>query len=106
MRPVPFFRVGNHPALDFVNTLAADAAGPLELLHTDADLWRWARGSELAGRLEAGARGAARLDPAVPRLRAALRQLFLARIDGGAPPRAALEQLNEVLAWPAPAPQL
>jgi predicted RNA-binding Zn ribbon-like protein len=101
-----FFWVGNHPALDFVNTLAAGPDGPLELLRSDADLWRWARASPLAGRLRTAQRSNARLDPEVPRLRAALHALCAARIDGGPPQRAALERLNESLALPRPPARL
>jgi predicted RNA-binding Zn ribbon-like protein len=101
-----FFWVGNHVVLDFVNTLAASAEGPLELLRSDADLWRWARATPLAPRLRPAQRPGPRLDPEVPHLRATLLALFSARIDGHAPPRAALEHLNEVLGRPAPAPQL
>ena len=109
--PVPgridFLRVGNHLALDFVNTLAAGAAGPLEFLHTDADLWRWARGTALAERLRPARRpDAARLDPAVPDLRAALQALFGARIEASRPPAVALQRLNEALAWQSPSPRL
>jgi predicted RNA-binding Zn ribbon-like protein len=101
-----FFWVGNHLALDFVNTLAAGAEGPLELLHSDADLWRWARASPLAERVRPAPRSPARLDPEVPRLRSALHGLFTARIDGRPPPRAELERLNEVLGLPRPPPRL
>jgi predicted RNA-binding Zn ribbon-like protein len=101
-----FFWVGNHLALDFVNTLAAGPDGPLELLRSDADLWRWARASPLAERLRPAQRSSARLDPEVQRLRAALHALVTARIDGGPPPRAALERLNESLALPRPPARL
>jgi len=101
-----FFWVGNHLALDFVNTLAAGPEGPLELLGSDADLWRWARASELAERVRPAQRSALRLEPEVPRLRAALHALFTARIDSESPPRGALERLNEVLALPRPPARL
>jgi predicted RNA-binding Zn ribbon-like protein len=104
---IDFFRVGNHLALDFVNTLAAGAAGPLELLHTDGDVWRWARGTELASRLRPAPRpDAARIDPAVPRLRAAMHALFTARIEASRPPADALRRLNEALAWHGPPSRL
>lgn len=98
--PQDFLRVGNHPALDFVNTLLAGPEGPVDLLRSDADLWRWARGSELRALLRPPRGSARELDPAVPRLRAALWALFRAHIDGRAPPRAALAQVNAVLAEP------
>jgi predicted RNA-binding Zn ribbon-like protein len=101
-----FFRVGNHLALDFVNTLAAGPEGPVELLQGDADLWRWARGTELAELLGPAREPGARLDPAVPRLRGALHALFTARIEAREPPAAALRRANEALAWPGPAPRL
>jgi predicted RNA-binding Zn ribbon-like protein len=101
-----FFWVGNHPALDFVNTLAAGPGGPVELLHSEADLWRWARASPLAGRLRPARRPGARLDPEVRPLRAALHALFSARIAGLPLPRRELGRLNEVLTWRAPAPRL
>lgn len=101
-----FFWVGNHLALDFVNTLAAGPEGPLDLLGSDVDLWRWARASELAEGAQPAQRPATRLDPEVPRLRATLHVLFVARIDGSAPPRAALGRLNGALALPRPPARL
>lgn len=101
-----FFWVGNHLALDFVNTLAAGPEGPLELLGSDTELWRWARASELAERVRPVKRPASRLDPEVLRLRGALHALFSARIDGSAPPRSALECLNDTLAFPRPQARL
>jgi len=95
-----FLRVGNHLALDFVNTLLAGPEGPIDLLASDADLWRWARGSELSERARPAQKPGPRLDPEVPRLRAALCALCSTRIDGTAPPRAALECLNQALALP------
>ena len=92
--------------MDFVNTLPAGPGGPLDLLHSDADLWCWARAS---GRIE-GARPARKSglghDPDVPRLRAALHALFVARIEAEAPPPAALVQLNAALAEPQPPARL
>lgn len=93
-----FFWVAHQPALDFVNTLAAGPAGPLELLPSDAELWRWARTAGLARSAPAAPR--AGLDPAIARLRAALRELFEAVCAGKPAPRKALEQLNEALALP------
>lgn len=101
-----FLWVGNHLTLDFVNTLVAGPDGPLELLGSDVDLWRWARASELAQRIRPAQRSAVRLEPEVPRLRAALRALFTARIDGESPPRGALERLNAVLALARPPARL
>lgn len=95
-----FFWVGNHLALDFVNTLAAGPEGALELVRSDADLWRWARASELGERLRPARKAGPELDPAVHRLRAALGALFAAAIDSRAPPRAALEEVNAALAQP------
>ena len=97
-----FFWVGNHLALDFVNTLAAGPEGPLELLGSDADLWRWARASQLAEHVRPVRRPTAHLDPEVPRLRAAIHALCVASIDGDTPPRGALQSLNDALALPRP----
>jgi len=95
-----FFFVAGQPALDFVNTLAAGAQGPLELLHADADLWRWARTGLPGERLAPQRASRTRLDPRVRALRTALHVLVLARIDGRAPPATALARLNSVLAEP------
>ena len=97
-----FFWVGNHLALDFVNTLLAGPEGPVDLLRSDADLWRWARASELGPRARPARAPARELDPAVTRLRAALGALFRAAIDSRAPPRAALAEVNAALAQPPP----
>lgn len=95
-----FFFVGGQPALDFVNTLAASAQGPLELLHADADLWRWARTGLPGERLAPERASRTHLDPRVRALRSALHALVLARIERRTPPAAALAQLNSMLAEP------
>lgn len=100
-RAAAFLWVAGHPALDFVNTLAAGTHGPLELLHTEAELWRWARAGLPDERLAPARTSSARLDPRVRALRSALHALFLARIERRAPPPAALARLNAALAHPA-----
>lgn len=93
-----FLWVGNHLAMDFVNTLIAGPDGPVDLLRSDADLWRWAHDSGRIDTARPARKPGSALDPAVLRLRAAMHALFIARIDGIAPPRAALEHLNDALA--------
>ena len=105
--------LGEPLAIEFVNTLFTDGGRPLDALTTPAALTRW---------LEANAE---RIDPPLPRrmgagdleraraLRAMIRALLAAAVDGEAPPAAAVRQLNEVAAlapftahlhWPAGGP--
>jgi predicted RNA-binding Zn ribbon-like protein len=97
-RAPAFLWVAGHPALDFANTLAAGADGPLELLRSDAELWRWARLGLPDERLAPARTPSSGLDPRVRALRSALHALFLARIERRAPPSAALARLNACLA--------
>jgi predicted RNA-binding Zn ribbon-like protein len=100
----PFVFIANHPAVDFVNTERVEAEQRIELLHSSADLWRWARRTGVSGPApRAGAGG--RLHRGVRPLRAALRALFESSSGGRAPPRGALAVLNAALRGaPRPAP--
>ena len=104
--------LGEPLAIELANTLF-NGGRPLDALTTPAALTRW---------LEANAE---RIDPPLPRrmgagdleraraLRAMIRALLAAAVDGEAPPAAAVRQLNEVAAlapftahlhWPAGEP--
>lgn len=104
--PAPFVFVGNHRALDFVNTEIAEGGAPRDLLGDFADLVSWL---EHAGALDrASARTAlARWDGKragemvledARELRTALHRLADAAAEGRPVPRATLERVNELLA--------
>lgn len=46
-KPIPFLFLGNHPCLDFINTLVVMDGRPVELLNTLSDLLRWLAQSRL-----------------------------------------------------------
>jgi predicted RNA-binding Zn ribbon-like protein len=94
--PSDFVFVGNHAAVDFVNTELIEAARRVDLLRSDADLFRWARGAGLLERASATP-ASKRLHPSVRPLRAAIRLLLTAQLDRAAPPQAALARLNGIL---------
>ncbi len=102
----PFVFVGNHRALDFVNTEVAVEGAPRDLLTDLPDLVDWlAR----AGALDAasartalsrwgGRRQGAALVAAARSLRSALRRLADAWAAGKPAPRAVVARVNELLA--------
>jgi predicted RNA-binding Zn ribbon-like protein len=104
--PFPFLFVGNHRALDFVNTEIAWEGMPRDLLTGLDDLIGWL---VQAGALDGAAaraalarwggrrQGAAAID-AARALRAALRRLAGAWSGGKPAPRATVAQVNELLA--------
>jgi predicted RNA-binding Zn ribbon-like protein len=97
---VEFVFVGNRLAVDFVNTELFEASARIDLLSSDAALMAWARASGLA-EFASAARGAElRLDRRVRPLRAALRSIFEARIEGRRPAADALGLLNDLLTSP------
>lgn len=90
----PFLFIGNNVAVDLVNTEMLSRGERVELLQGVDDLAHWARaaGLQVDGQLQAGDLVAARA------LRAALRNVFQARIDGAAGGRRDLAVINEHLA--------
>lgn len=104
--PAPFLFVGNHPALDFVNTEIVEVGAPRDLLTGLPDLVRWL---EQAGMLEAGMaasalarwRGTRTGETVLARareLRTALRRAADAVARGRPLPRASVEAINALLA--------
>jgi predicted RNA-binding Zn ribbon-like protein len=101
----PFIFVGNHRALDFVNTEIAVDGAPRDLLTGFPDLVDWlARAGALdspsartaIGRWQ-GKRGGDEVVAEARELRAALRRLADAVAEGRAPPRATIERVNALL---------
>ena len=104
--PSPFVFVGNHRALDFVNTEVAVEGVPRELLTSLDDLVLWlARASALDGSAARTAlaswkgrrKGEAAVE-AARALRTALRRLADAWAGGKPAPRATVARVNELLA--------
>jgi predicted RNA-binding Zn ribbon-like protein len=103
--PFPFVFVGNHRALDFVNTEVAVEGVPRDLLNGLDDLVAWLVG---AGALDSASarsalarwggrrRGAAAVE-AARELRTALRRLADAWTAGKPAPRAVVARVNELL---------
>lgn len=104
--PSPFVFVGNHRALDFVNTEVAVEGVPRELLTSLDDLVLWlARAGALDGTAARAAlaswkgrrKGEAAVE-AARALRTALRRLADAWAGGKPAPRATVARVNELLA--------
>ena len=104
--PSPFVFVGNHRALDFVNTEMASEGMPVDLLRGVTDLVAWLERSggidhgtaETAlERWGAGRRGE-KLLSAARSLRTDLKHMADAAAEGRPVPRAALERVNRILA--------
>jgi predicted RNA-binding Zn ribbon-like protein len=104
--PSPFVFVGNHRALDFVNTAVAVEGEPRDLLGGLDDLAAWlVRAGALDGASARAAlarwggrrRGEAAVE-AARALRAALRRLADAWAAGKPAPRATVARVNELLA--------
>lgn len=104
--PFPFVFVGNHRALDFVNTEVAVDGVPRDLLGGLDDLAAWL---VAAGALDSasarkalarwsGRRGGARTVEVARQLRTALRRLAHAWAAGKPAPRGTVAVVNEVLA--------
>ncbi len=91
--PVPAPRVGDHPAMDFLNTHATPGGVPTEWLATGADFLTWLERAELIDAAAAGKfRGAAQLDVAAKGARALREWLRLfVRRHAGQPMTAAAE---------------
>jgi predicted RNA-binding Zn ribbon-like protein len=101
-RPIEFIFVGNHAALDFVNTELALPAGRVDLLQSDDDLvaWATAAGLDVTGLPRRVSHD--HLEPGARRLRSALRESFEAVVERRRPKRDALNVLNELLTGPSP----
>jgi predicted RNA-binding Zn ribbon-like protein len=103
---IPFFFVGNHRLLDFVNTEVAVEGAPRDLLARPDDLVDWLeragavdRATAQAARAEwGGGRPGTRVLAKARTLRTALRRLADAAAAGRPVPRATLEQVNALLA--------
>jgi predicted RNA-binding Zn ribbon-like protein len=104
--PFPFVFVGNHRALDFVNTEVAVEGVPRDLLGGLNDLAAWL---VAAGALDSasarkalvrwgGRRQGGRAVDAARELRTALRRLADAWAGGKPPPRGTVAMVNELLA--------
>lgn len=94
--------IAGNPALDFINTQVIEAGVQKELLDSDRDLLEWAHAASLLRvppRALRQASGQA-LDAKVRPLRAALRSLFEACVDGKRPPQKAIARVNEMLLLP------
>jgi predicted RNA-binding Zn ribbon-like protein len=96
--------IGGHPALDFVNTLAATVEQPAEFLHDYADLVAWAAHAEVIAPATAGAlRELALHHPAEAaltyadalRLRTCLDEILRARLAGDPPEPAVLDGIRD-----------
>ena len=104
--PLPFVFVGNHRALDFVNTEVAVEGIPRDLLGGLNDLASWlvavgALDSASARKALArwgGRRGGARAVVAARELRSALRRLADAWAAGKPAPRGTVAMVNDLLA--------
>ena len=101
-----FVFVGNHRALDFVNTEMARDGMPLDLLGSVADLVGWL---ETSGAIDGGtaaeaiekwgsARRGEKLLAAARALRTDLRHVADAAAEGRAVPRHAVDRVNRILA--------
>ncbi|HEX3233526.1 MAG TPA: ABATE domain-containing protein [Gemmatimonadales bacterium] len=103
--PSPFVFVGNHRALDFVNTQVATEGVLRDLLGDFADLVQWLEATGSIDRPSArkalvqwkGKRSGAAALTEARALRAALRRLADAAGAGRQVPRATLERVNQLL---------
>ena len=100
-----FLFVGNHLALDFVNTRPVIGGDPVEFLTDGAALARWLEASRLigdgAGKPLAGVWSSRRLGAevdSVVRFREHFRQALLGMEEGRVPGGAFLEEINRLLA--------
>jgi predicted RNA-binding Zn ribbon-like protein len=110
---MPFLFVGNHPALDFVNTQLRANGQPLDLLTTYSDLVTWMVQARLAGkdeektlrRLAGEAKSAQTLERARV-FRNALREMVERIASGKSVPEEAIRSINEMLRYRMGYPQL
>jgi predicted RNA-binding Zn ribbon-like protein len=112
--PSPFFFVGNHRALDFVNTEIAVEGELQDLLGGFGDLVAWLEQAELLDRASAraareaweGKRGGEAVVAEARGFRSALRRLADAVAAGRPVPRGTVEMVNELLARGASVPRV
>lgn len=96
-----FILVGNSLAVDFVNTQRIEDGATKELLTSGGDIFRWARAAGLAiSKAMIRAAFSEPLSQDALRLRAAIRRLFEALLDGEEPPAGDIAVLNEFLLRP------
>lgn len=101
-----FLFLGNHLALDFVNTRPVQDGEAVELLTDFEALLRWFRAAALLSSREAAdlrqewgqSARAQRVVEALRELRERLRKEVLSREDGGAIHRAVVDELNQLMA--------
>lgn len=102
-----FIFIGNHPCLDFINTLIAQNGKPVDLLDTFSDLVRWLEQTHLLEREEARKaernwgnkpEGRRLLDQA-REFRASLREMVVRIAAGKSVPPAAIENINKLLRY-------
>jgi predicted RNA-binding Zn ribbon-like protein len=103
--PSPFVFIGNHRLLDFVNTEVAADGALRDLLGGFGDLVHWLEAAGALDRAPArtalikweGKRSGEAALTAARTLRAALRRLADAAVEGRPVPRATLERVNQLL---------
>jgi predicted RNA-binding Zn ribbon-like protein len=101
-----FFFLGNHLALDFLNTRPVRDGRPMELLEDFGSLLSWFEAGGLLNSREAtalrkdweGTERAQRTTEAMRQLRERLRKQVLAWENGGALRHSTLEELNQLMA--------
>ena len=93
---IPFLFLGEHPAIDFVNTQIVLHGEPVDLLGDDADLVRWMTESGLATHAQLRGKRSSRL-PEAKALRGELRRIFERLARGESLRSADLDALNGVL---------
>jgi predicted RNA-binding Zn ribbon-like protein len=111
---IPFFFVGNHVCLDFINTKLVVNERPVDLLATFSDLVTWLGqahllteedGKQIDRQWDGQAKGTQTLEQARV-FRATLREMA-ERIASGRPvPQAAVEAINDLLRYRIGCPQL
>jgi predicted RNA-binding Zn ribbon-like protein len=95
-----FIFIGEHPAIDFVNTRVVDHGDPVELFRSWADVVRWLGEAKLVARerVELPATAGTRALESVLELRRAWEKVLAELVSGGKVGDAFLERLNGFLA--------
>src|SRR5512138_1605186 len=100
-----FIFIGNHPCLDFINTLIAQNGKPVDLLESFSDLVMWLEQTHLPDRDEAkkaernwgNKPEAVRILSEARKFRASLREMVERIAAGKSVPPAAIENINKLL---------
>jgi predicted RNA-binding Zn ribbon-like protein len=98
--------VGGSLALDFTNTQALEQNTLVECLNSDRDLFSWASLAGLVVLKRTIREARTDLDPRIPPVRQAIRDLMESMVEQRPPPRRSLELVNRTLATPTPGPVL